>query len=1240
MSLKPRRAVTLCLDTKGNPTSQDCEVIKRQKSRERSPSEEPPRSIKNEDRNVADRLSTMSPSGLLRQSFPRNDARRYDTDKLTADDHSFFLQCLHVYFRAKLVIYMVSLMAYSLWHVMKLKFMADGKWRIADGLLLLATILCFNMFFNHLNFFAKALKNILAIFILASMFSLSARELPGNQGVAKGYVQQPRTVLHGEVRSAVDGRPVEGASIRIGKQQSSSDKEGKFAIAVQEQQGSLEVRHLSYQAQKVGYGPASTPITIRLTPIENTIQEVEVVSTGYQKIPKERATGSFEFIDSALFNRKVSTDFLSRLEDVVPGLSTNKYRPDARGDYMNTNIRGLSTLRGDSWPLIVIDGVPYESKLNNVGYGTFNNINPNDIENVTILKDAAASSIWGARAGNGVIVITTKRARFNEKANLSVNSNIGIKQKPDLYYLPQMRTTDHIDAIRMLFDKGRFDWDLNDWTSNPEPIVKLMDRQRRGLISERELDARLDELRGVDMRDDFLKYIYRTGVDRQYSARLDAGGDKVNTSIGIGYDKNLEELVTSTYSRWNLQSNTQVKATKYLLLDLGITYTESKKVDSFEPVGYNGLGKGISNWPYMQLADGSGIPLFVDIAGFSETFRDTVAGGRLMGWDYIPLRDIHQTRQTQVNRDLMANISATYSFPFGLAITGRYAYQHNQNPAYDSYGAGSYVQRRRLNDFASWDAKQVVWNLPIGDYYGERTWNSKVQQGRLAGTYNGSWDRHDLDLFAGFEVRTVDRDFRTVQYDGFDPQTGSFQSLAHGRAVPVLNGLLGTMALPDNNFYDGSVNRYVSYYANGAYSYSKRYILSASVRKDASNLFGVKTNDKGQPFWSIGGAWLLSKEGFIDDRRFPLLKLRATYGYNGNVSTETSAYPIIYLSPRPNTITGSNYAQMNTPPNPRLRWERVGNLNLGLDFALKGNFLGGSIEYYEKKAKDLIAAGQIDPTTGFASMRTNFANLHTKGWDISFNAKPLSRKDGEWNSNLVFAHSRTMVTKAFLATDIAWLLAGAQTVPVEGENLHSLRTYKWAGLDPEDGTPRGYLDGGVSKDYSAITGAKVETLDNHGSQVPVYFGSWRNGIRYKSVDVSWNISYQLGHKFLRTSFINSEFLTQRYGHTDYQHRWQKPGDELWTDVPAFTYPNNATGSDMYRASSALVEDAGQIKLRDIQMGVQLPALARYGLKNMRIYAYLQNLGTIWRANKNGIDPEYGTWYPDPFMASFGLNFNL
>ncbi|MEJ5145377.1 SusC/RagA family TonB-linked outer membrane protein [Sphingobacterium sp. MYb388] len=1086
------------------------------------------------------------------------------------------------------------------------------------------------------------ISKVLLMCLFMTFHMLSSAQTPRKDSGADGPMNH---VLRGTVVSAVDNKPLEGVSVRVEaeKGRTSTKKDGTFSLSVENLKGLVKFTYVGYKSQEINY-TSGVSIIVKLIPDDNKLDEVEVVSTGYQKIPKERATGSFEFVDNKLFNRKVSTDFVSRLEDVVPGFSASKTNANLRGDYFGFNIRGASTLRSEKAPLIVIDGVPYESKLGDYGFAAFNNINPNDIENVTVLKDAAASSIWGAKAGNGVIVITTKRAKFNEKVNVAVNANVSIKDRPDLYYYPQMPTTDYIDLTRELFNKGRYNSDLEYWASNPEPIVWLMKDQHDGKITEEELNRQLDRLRAIDIRDDFMKYIYRKSINQQYSVRINAGGEMVNTSIGLGYDKNLEELVTSSYNRFNLQSNTQIKPMKNLLINVGLTYTESKKVKSFIPIDYNGLAKGVSNFPYMQLADEKGNSLPVDITGFSPSFRDTVANGRLLDWGYSPLNELYESEQSQVNRDMLANISAQYSLPFGLSVNGLYAYQRNLNPITEWRSINTFVQRDQINMYASWDDKQMYWNYPVGDFYKDYTWNSYTHQGRLTAEYNRKWGKHHISLLGGYDIRSMVKDFRVAQYYGFDPENGTFQTMHAGKVVKYLNGMSGENTLPDNNFYQELYNRFVSYYGNGSYTFDNRYILSASFRKDASNLFGVKTNDRGQPFWSMGGAWILSNEPFLDQSLFSLLKIRATYGYNGNVNTGVSAYPIMNVATNPNSITGQNYAQISTPPNPKLRWERVGNLNLGLDFALKSNLLSGSVEYYHKTPKHLVAPGQIDPSTGFSSMTINTANLDTKGWDVAINMRPVDNGNWEWNSNLVFAYSKTMVTKSFLATDRASTHVSRplsfQATPIEGMNLYSLLTYKWAGLDPEDGTPRAYLNGEVSKDYFAISSSKVIELENHGTHMPLYFGSYRNSIRFKNLEISWNLSYQLGHKFMRNSFYNNTFLDMRVGHPEYVNRWKKTGDELLTDVPAFTYPNNGTGSEVYKSSSIMVENAGQIKLRDIQISLQLPQLASYGLKNLRIYGYIQNVGTVWRGNKKGIDPEYGSWVPDPLMCSVGLNFNL
>ncbi|MFD2904650.1 SusC/RagA family TonB-linked outer membrane protein [Sphingobacterium anhuiense] len=1083
------------------------------------------------------------------------------------------------------------------------------------------------------------LLSLLMIFHMVSLYAQTPRKDSGVNG-------QVKYELAGRVVSASDGTPMQGVSIRIDKEnlQIKSSQDGTFEMLLNNRKGKIIFSYVGFKTQEINY-TSGVSLTVKLIPEDNKLQEVEVVSTGYQKIPKERATGSFEFVDNKLFNRKVSTDFVSRLEDVVPGISALKNNTN-RGSLLNVNIRGISTMNSERWPLIVLDGVPYDSRGGDYGKGTFNNINPNDIESVTVLKDAAASSIWGAQSGNGVIVITTKRGKFNNPTSLSFNSNISIKAKPDLYYYPQMKSSDYIDLQQYLFDKGRYNGQFNQWYYNPEPALWLMENKRTGKISNDEFNKAIGEMRATDMRDDFLKYIYRRSVNQQYNLQLQSGGEKINTIFSVGYDKNLNEVVTSSYQRLNLKTNTQLRPVKNMLVDIGMMYTESKTRESVFPVQYNQIGKGAGMYPYMNMADENGNPLVVDIASFNPVYQDTVAGGRLLDWSYRPLKELYDTKETQKVQEFFSNINTSYSFDFGLKLNLLYAYQRSIIPIEQWQGIGSYFQRDDINGLASYTDEAVTWNLPVGDFLGISNWNNIAHQGRMTADYNRKWlDKHELSFLLGSEIRMSDKKLNYAQYHGFDPETGAFKPVAYGVEFPFMNGSFGTKTIVDRSRYEHLRNNFISYFANAGYTYDSRYLLSGSFRKDASNLFGVKSNDRGQPFWSVGAAWIASNEAFLKDSPFSFLKLRATYGYNGNVNNMVSAYPIMSIESQVHFINNQQFGMITRPPNPKLRWERVGIKNIGLDFAMNNNWLSGSIEYYEKNAKDLIASDRIDPSTGFSTMMVNSANLKTKGWDISLNALPVQSKNWVWGSNLVFSYIRTKVLKAFVQNDIGQdYIAGGLTsnrnTPFEGMDLFGLLAYKWAGLDPETGEPRAYLNGEISKDYSAITNLKATDLEYMGSTIPLYTGSWRNSVRYKAVELSWNISYQLGHKFLRNSFSNNSFLNDNIGHKDYALRWQKPGDEQITDVPAFSYPNNSNASRVYMGSTALVENGGQIKLRDIQLTVNLPFASNFKLKNCKIYGYVQNIGTIWRANKWGIDSEYGPAIPDPLMSSLGFSFNL
>jgi len=1068
--------------------------------------------------------------------------------------------------------------------------------------------------------------------VMFSMFSLSA-QTPRKDSGAEERQQQ---MLRGAVVSSLDGKPLVGVSVRIPDEKGSAktDKTGNFTIPVTNRKGKVALSHIGYNDQLVDY-QVDIKLNITLFLKENTLDEVEVVSTGFQKIPKERAAGSFEFVDNKLLNRKVSMDFISRLEDVVPSISTVKMLDENRGKFPNINVRGRSSISSNIWPLIVVDGFPYS--------GNFNNINPNDIENISILKDASASSIWGAQSGNGVIIITTKKAKRNEPFRVSVNANTTVENKPDLYYFPQMNTSDFIDVELMLFEKGFYNSRMYDRMYTLTPVVQLLKDHQEGKLTEAQLTGKINELRSIDMRDDFSKYIYRKAVKQQYNVQLAGGGQKLSNIFSAGFDKNRGAVITSSSDRLSFRNQTTYRPIDRLELNLSTQYTQYTTKDAMVPVKYNEMGAGYGNYPYMRLADENGNPLEVETVGLSRDFRDTVAGGRLLDWNYKPLAELYETQIKDNTKEVMFSFGANYQILPELRLSLLYNFRKADTKQENWRGIGSMHQRDEINYFASWDKQSVKWNYPVGDYLYILNGSSDAQQGRIQLDYNRKFtDAHEVNVLLGGEIRQDHSTAHSSVFFGYDPATLSYQEADLVHDHPYLNGILGIRKINNYPQLSEVTNRFTSYFANASYIFRQRYIFNSSMRKDASNLFGVSANDRGKPFWSIGAAWLLSNESFLTDGPFSTLKLRMTYGKNGNVNNATSAYPIMLRSTQNHFLTALPYASMQSPPNPNLRWETVGMFNLGMDFGLKSGRLSGSAEFYIKTPKDLISATQIDPTTGFASLNVNSANLKAKGIDLSIHSVNVNATDFSWRSDLAFSYNRTKVTKSYLADQLGrYYRSGAYSMnvtPIEGADLNSIISYKWAGLDPETGKPRGYENGEISTNYTSIVnGTLLADMHNSGSALPLYFGSLRNNFTYKNWDCSFNISFQLGHKFMRKSINYSTLLTNHVGHADYAKRWQKPGDEKITDVPVFTYPVNAQEANFYMYSAALVSPADQIKWRDIQIGY---SPKNRWLKDLRVYAYAANIMSIWRANKWGIDPEFGNNPPDPLAGSLGLSFSF
>jgi TonB-linked SusC/RagA family outer membrane protein len=1016
-----------------------------------------------------------------------------------------------------------------------------------------------------------------------------------------------------------------------------SDAIGHFNLEAVDRD-TLYFKKAGYASQYIAvHGAGYFNVTLHAESEE--LAEVRVVSNGYQSLPLQKATGSFEAIGQTLINRSTGSNVLERLEGVSSILFDKRI-----GQENTLVIRGRSTLFGNDAPLVVLDNFPYN--------GDINNINPNDVESITILKDAAASAIWGVRASNGVIVITTKKGARNKPLNINFSANVTVANKPDMFYLPRMSSSDFVDLEKQLFAKGYYTDDESSFNNVPlSPVVQLLIAQRDGKISPADANAQINALAGHDVRNDLQKYWYRKAVNQQYALNLNGGSEKSSYVFSAGYDHNLSAL-DGTYQRLNLRSDYSFYLTNRLELDAGVYLTDALSVAGRDDYTTLRTSNAKGLLPYTSLADAQGNPLPV-LHNYSQSFVAASEAAGFLNWDYVPLTDYknisNQTRQL----DLLVNTALKYKIVKGLGLELRYQLEHSQTQGDLLYNQDSYYARDYVNQYTQTATDGTLTRpIPIGGIYNasDTRLNSHSLRGQL--NYQLDWGKNQLTALAGYEYRT-DKTVSRVSGDyGYNSDTQTAQPVDYQTSFLLSNyAYFIDSTIPYLNQYGTLQNNYLSYFANATYAFDNRYSLSGSIRKDESNLFGVNANQKGVPLYSVGAAWTLNNEAFYHITWLPYLKLRATYGYSGNVDNTLSALTTIHNFGT-SAVGKQRYSGIANPPNPDLGWEKTGILNFGADFALAGNVLSGSVEYYQKNGKDLIGyqpvdqtTGVLNPATGLFQYKGNVAAMKGHGVEITLHSNNL-RGSLKWQSDLIFSTAANRVTSYYQYNNQASnYVANAYTiVPLVGKPLYSILTYQWAGLDPANGNPRGYLNGQVSSDYTSIlANSTVNDLHYSGSAVPQVYGYFRNTFTFRQFTLSANIAYKLDYYFIRPAVQYDALISGWDVSTgDYAHRWQVPGDEKHTNVPSFTYPTNSQRDQFYQQAVVNVEKGDNIRLQDVRLSYDADQKQwkKMPFRHLQIFCYATNLGLIWTATKSGLDPDYPSTLRPPLTIALGITGNF
>lgn len=1039
-----------------------------------------------------------------------------------------------------------------------------------------------------------------------------------------------------------------------------TDGAGRFSISVQEGPQVIIISYVGMKSAEVKVDSQTSSITSALMEADGSMTEV-VISTGYQTIPKERATGAFGTVSKAQLD-KPATNIASRIIGTTAGVQA--LRMDEEGNPF-FQIRGLSTLFANQEPLVVVDGFPIQ--------GTYNTLNPNDVESITILKDAAASSIWGARAANGVIVVTTKQAKKGVPLRVEFSTFTRVGSKVDLDYVsPLASAADAIEYEKLNFNKWTPQVNTGNLVShhawNWVPGHVALNEHSLGFITQAQRDQILDSLKTLDNKKQIEELLLANPVSRQINLSLFSSTQRVTNSLSLLFEKNQSNFKETFNDRYLMNYRTVASMAKWLDLSLNTMLQYNK----FTQNGTN-LAE-IQQLPrYEMLANPDGSFTSTTLKYYLPLIQRAVPRGLFpySDWSYNPVVEIQN--RSLVNKEINGRVQAgiTVKPMKGLSIESRIQYENFNTTTRNLYGEKSFTVRQAVNQAAFWNpglptamTTSPIPNLPKGSILDQSrsqlvAWNFRNQ----ISFAKAFFDKHEINFVAGTEQQSsVLQTFgqpRTYGYNDNTLQLGTFPNGPGGSTtngnqngtspatnLTVRNWLNRTQQFGYSNSFSYTTDRFFSAFANLAYTYNDKYTLSGSLRSDASNLITDDPAYRYSPFWSAGASWQIWKEDFMSKVSFvDRLNLRLTYGYNGNVDRSTSFMPLISLGSTPDALTNAFTASFSSLGNPTLRWEKTGTLNFGIDYSLFKGKLFGQVNLYQRNNKDLIAQISIPAVNGSTVQRINNANMKNNGIELEAGTSLNITKNLRWTGNLNLSYNRNEITKLFIAQYNSQLMAFRTTASyVEGENANTLWMYKYMGFNAAN-QPTVLGPAGVNYDIqTTVPGDGRTYMQNMGTLVAPYTFGFMNNFSYKNFNLSMIITGNFGHVFQRKGF---NYPVQWTLIRTLPNRFVKEvingkSSEILTLPLNPTEPRFYFWDRFYNNLSYLSQSASWLRMQEINLTYRLPQkhLKQLGFNNFQLYIQGNDLFVLL-SNDYKEDPLYpiGTLNPRPkFTFGFKTDF--
>lgn len=1085
---------------------------------------------------------------------------------------------------------------------------------------------------NHI--FYKSIVAMAFGLLSAGAFPIYAGGNPGAEMAPPGKVYR---VTGKVVDSAGEELPgvtilVKGTSIGT-----STDLEGNFELNIPKQgKVTLVVTYVGMKNKEVETTTGSN-LTIEME--ENSDMLDEVVVSGFQTISRERNTGSAVVINAEKLSKVQAADLTSKLEGITPGLTI----------YNNEmSIRGNSSFSISSTPLLVIDGQPATGM-------SLSDINPTTIESVTVLKDAAATSLYGVYATNGVIVVTTKQGG---EGKVEAHFSLGYYYNPlpSIDYQHYASTSDIIDLEQQML-LGNPDYikspaayfsTKNNKTNAAylSQVDMLYYRLMRGEINESQLDASLATLRKNDYRREYRRELMHGALTQDYNVTLKAGSEKYGFYAAARYEKKGLYTRYDSDDRFSFYTNNNLKIAPWMRLTLGanINYKKTSYTQA------SGLGE-TSAMPYDVLYNEDGTPAYRYL--YNNVLAETVNatdGLNFMGYNAVEEsgKNRYKTDDLYMKYFLQADFDILPGLDFQLKA--QYEKRKVSGKEYDE--ADSYMMRSMVNEFASADSRGgFIYNIPQGGHVLFRDTNYDNYNVRAQFNYRNTFGEvHELTALLGGEAREDHSDAHISERYGYDDQRLTYgqvdwRTLAQ---TGVVGSLYAVSRKKSENLYISDVkHRYVSAYFNAGYVYDGRYSVNASVRVEQADLFGSDPKYRYRPLWSVGASWNMEKEKFLRDVTWlDRLKLRATYGITGMVDQSSSPY--LLASFGTSLYTNSPTTIIVSPPNSSLRWEKTSTFNAGVDFAFLTR-LSGSLDFYYKYSSDLLVNKSIDPSLGFDGVaRANNGAMKNVGVELNVGYEWIRNRDFTFSTSLTLAYNKNTIDKIdYKPSDALDMINYPTSNYLEGDTYNSLYAYKYAGLTA-DGNPSVYNEAGEVVSVNPVR--NIDALVCVGQLTPAWNGALNLDFRWRDLTVFAKVVYYGGHSLrvdVPTLYDANNKLTNGAVHEGIVDRWTENNTDA--DVPVMgIYSNSGERNQHWRFADVNTASADFIKLRNIGVAYSFPQSL---LKRTKVFKGAQLRFQIdnlchWASNGHGIDPE--AFYANSGTRTaqqtptyvFGLNFNF